>query len=139
MPIKILALDTSTAACSAALLYGEQITEKFVLAKHRHTELILPMLQELLAENNLVLAQIDAIAFACGPGSFTGLRIAASVTDDIPAEYPQGYMLGRVRKELRMCSPVVCPRCHNVTWAGCGQHVEQALADVPVERRCTCP
>ena len=37
-----------------------------------------------------------------------------------------------------MCSPVMCPRCQKVTWAGCGEHVEQALADVPVERRCTC-
>ncbi len=38
-----------------------------------------------------------------------------------------------------MCSPAVCDRCKKITWTGCGQHVEQALAGVPPENRCTCP
>ena len=37
-----------------------------------------------------------------------------------------------------MCSPAVCDRCKKITWTGCGQHVEQALAGVPPENRCTC-
>ena len=38
-----------------------------------------------------------------------------------------------------MCSPAVCDRCKKITWTGCGQHVEQALAGVPPGNRCTCP
>ncbi len=38
-----------------------------------------------------------------------------------------------------MCSPAVCDRCKKITWTGCGEHVEQALAGVPPENRCTCP
>ena len=37
-----------------------------------------------------------------------------------------------------MCSPATCPRCGKVTWAGCGQHVDQVMAGVPADRRCTC-
>ena len=37
-----------------------------------------------------------------------------------------------------MCSPLICDRCKKVTWTGCGDHVDQVLADVPVDRRCTC-
>ena len=38
-----------------------------------------------------------------------------------------------------MCRPVPCSQCHKTTWAGCGQHIEEALRDVPPEKRCTCP
>ncbi len=37
-----------------------------------------------------------------------------------------------------MCSPARCDRCGKTTWAGCGQHIEQALEGVPQEQRCTC-
>src|SRR4051812_31549034 len=75
----ILAIDTSTDACSAALLINGIVREKFRLAQRQHVQLILPLIHELLLEANLTLKQLDAIAFGCGPGSFTGLRIAASV------------------------------------------------------------
>lgn len=83
MPLKILALDTSTEACSAALLYGTQLIERYQHAPRQHTALILPMLQAVLDEAGLVLAEMDVIAFGCGPGSFTGVRIATSVTQGI--------------------------------------------------------
>ena len=38
-----------------------------------------------------------------------------------------------------MCSPAVCNRCKKITWTGCGQHVDQALAGVPADQRCACP
>lgn len=79
MSLKILALDTSTEACSAALLYNNQIIERFELAPRQHTALILPMLEALLAQAGMILSQLDALAFGCGPGSFTGVRVAASV------------------------------------------------------------
>lgn len=83
MPLKILALDTSTEACSAALLYEKQVIERYQLAPKQHTTLILPMLQAVLDEAGLNLKQIDCLAFGRGPGSFTGVRVAASVTQGI--------------------------------------------------------
>lgn len=81
--IKILALDTSTDACSAALLIGEEIIDRFIIAKQQHTKFILPMIHELLACAQLNLNKLDAIAFGCGPGSFTGVRLASSITQGL--------------------------------------------------------
>jgi tRNA threonylcarbamoyladenosine biosynthesis protein TsaB len=87
MPSIILALETATEACSAALLIDDGIEYKFhtrfQLAPREHTQLILPMLDEVLEEGNLDLLEIDAIAFGRGPGAFTGLRIAAGVAQGI--------------------------------------------------------
>ena len=81
--MNVLALDTATEACSAALLYQGQMIERYELAPRQHTALILPMIEELFAEAGIRTAQLDALAFGCGPGSFTGLRIAASVVQGI--------------------------------------------------------
>jgi tRNA threonylcarbamoyladenosine biosynthesis protein TsaB len=78
--MKLLAIDTSAALCSAALLDDDQLTQRSQLAPRRHAELILPMMDELLHEAGLVLAELDALAYGHGPGSFTGVRIAAAVT-----------------------------------------------------------
>lgn len=79
----VLALDTATEACSAALLRGRQILERFEVAPRAHTGLLLPMVEQLLAEAGIGLNQLDGIAFGRGPGSFTGLRIAAGVTQGL--------------------------------------------------------
>jgi len=81
--VKLLAIDTSTEACSAALLIDDEIDTKFELAPQKHSQLILPMCEALLQENSITLQDLDAIAFAQGPGSFTGLRIAAGVTQGL--------------------------------------------------------
>ncbi|CAM4419004.1 MAG: tRNA threonylcarbamoyladenosine biosynthesis protein TsaB [Legionellaceae bacterium] len=77
--MKILALDTSTDACSVALLNDQQIIEEFTIVPQKHSQLILTMIDKILAQGEYSLTQIDAIAFGRGPGSFTGIRIAASV------------------------------------------------------------
>ncbi|MGC1854011.1 MAG: tRNA (adenosine(37)-N6)-threonylcarbamoyltransferase complex dimerization subunit type 1 TsaB [Candidatus Aquirickettsiella sp.] len=77
--ITLLAIDTCTEACSAALLHHEQIQERYQCAPRMHTQLILPMMQSLLDEAGLKLRDLDALAFTRGPGSFTGIRIAASI------------------------------------------------------------
>lgn len=80
---KILAIETSSNACSAALLINNAIIECYELAPQRHAQLILPMVNNLLAEAAIKLSQVDALAFGCGPGSFTGVRIAASVVQSL--------------------------------------------------------
>lgn len=77
--MKLLALDTSSEGCSAALWLDGRITERFEVAPRGHTRLLMPMVRELLAEQGLTPSDLDALAFARGPGSFTGLRIATGV------------------------------------------------------------
>lgn len=81
--MKIIAFDTSSNYCSAALWIDGEILSQSIHAGQRHSELLLPILQELLAKNRLALAQLDGIAFGAGPGSFTGLRIACGVAQGL--------------------------------------------------------
>lgn len=87
MPI-LLALDASSSACSAALLrrqIGEddQLISRFEFTPREHTRRLLPMVDEVLAEAGIVPAELDAVAYGHGPGSFTGLRIAAGVAQGL--------------------------------------------------------
>ncbi len=80
---KILALDSSTDACSVALNLDGLIHSRFELAAKSHTQRLLPLVDELLSEVELTLSQLDAIAFGRGPGSFTGLRICMGVVQGL--------------------------------------------------------
>lgn len=77
--MKLLAIDTATEACSAALLHNDRIIRRYHVAPRQHTALILEMVDSLLAEAGLTLRDMDALAFGRGPGAFTGVRIAAGV------------------------------------------------------------
>lgn len=79
----ILALDTSTDACSAALLLDGRILQRFKVEPRRHTHLLLPMVEELLVEAQISLKALDAIAFGRGPGSFAGIRIATGAAQGL--------------------------------------------------------
>lgn len=81
--MRLLALDTSSEGCSAALLIDGELSERFELAPRGHTRLLMPMVRELLAERALTPADLDALAFARGPGSFTGVRIATGVVQGL--------------------------------------------------------
>lgn len=79
----LLAIETSTDACSVALAHHNIIQESFIVRPREHNKIILAMAQDLLTGLNLTLADIDAIAFGEGPGSFTGLRLAAGITQGL--------------------------------------------------------
>jgi tRNA threonylcarbamoyladenosine biosynthesis protein TsaB len=81
--MKILAIETATEACSAALAVNGEIVERYALAPREHNRMILPMIASLLAEAGATLTQLDALAFGRGPGSFTGVRIAAGVVQGL--------------------------------------------------------
>lgn len=81
--MKILALETSTEFCSVALYLNGKTLHQEIFAERRHSEILLPMVQEILAEAELALTQMDGIAFGAGPGSFTGLRIACGIAQGL--------------------------------------------------------
>lgn len=91
-PLHVLALDTSTEACTVALQHGSDIEEIFKIIPRAHNQQILPMLQDVLVRAKVQLHELDLFVVGRGPGSFTGLRIATGVV--------QGLAFG-------LCKPVV--------------------------------
>jgi tRNA threonylcarbamoyladenosine biosynthesis protein TsaB len=81
--MRILALDTSTEYLSLALLLDGRVFSEDVHAGQTHSQLILPMIGEMLKEAGVELRELDGIAFGAGPGSFTGLRIGCGVAQGL--------------------------------------------------------
>lgn len=82
--MKILALDAATEACSAALVIaGELVQQQYQVAPRQHTQLLLPQIDQVLADAQLTLQDIDLIAFGEGPGAFTGVRIATATAQGL--------------------------------------------------------
>ena len=81
--MKLLAIETATEACSAALYIDGEVDQRYQVAPREHGKLILGMLDDLMASSQTSVSQLDAIAFGRGPGSFIGVRIAAGVTQGI--------------------------------------------------------
>lgn len=82
-PMNILALDTSTDFCSAALWRNGQLVERSASAGQSHSTLLMTMVDAVLAEAGLPVGALDGVAFGEGPGSFTGLRIACAVAQGL--------------------------------------------------------
>jgi tRNA threonylcarbamoyladenosine biosynthesis protein TsaB len=83
--MRFLALDTASAQCSVALVIDAALIVREVATARDHAQLILPMIDEVLVEAGITLGQLQGIAFGRGPGSFTGVRVAAAVTQGLAA------------------------------------------------------
>lgn len=81
--MNLLALDTSTESCSAAITINSVLYQQQQMTQRGHSTLILGMLDQLFKQADASIADIDALAFGRGPGSFTGVRIAVGVAQGI--------------------------------------------------------
>ncbi|ODS23716.1 tRNA (adenosine(37)-N6)-threonylcarbamoyltransferase complex dimerization subunit type 1 TsaB [Candidatus Endobugula sertula] len=126
----ILAIDTATDACSVAIQTPSGVYQTLSASPRKHTQCLLPAVKSLLAEHQLCLAQLDAIAFTVGPGSFTGLRIGISVAQGlaygadlplIPVSTLQTMAQTAVRLEIASPSqqivPIIDARMNEVYWS----------------------
>ena len=81
--MNLLAIETATETCSVALAVNGEVLERYQHAPRQHAELLLPWVEQLLAEAGIGFSTLDAIAFSRGPGSFTSLRIGIGVVQGL--------------------------------------------------------
>jgi tRNA threonylcarbamoyladenosine biosynthesis protein TsaB len=141
--VKLLALDTSTELCSAALWLDGSLSGREERRERGHGELILPMIAELLRAADLGLRELDAIAFGRGPGGFTGVRLAAGVAQglgfaaglpllpisDLQALAAQALLLPGAPARALICQDA---RMAEVYW-GCFERVGEAIQPASAE------
>lgn len=138
--MKLLAIDTATEACSAAISIDGEILSLFEICPQQHSQRILPMVDELLKQANIKVADLDFLAFGRGPGSFTGVRIATGML--------QGLALGTglpvigvstlaamaqqviIEQQLQRVAVAIDARMSEVYW-GCfeNKHPENTLPE----------
>lgn len=135
-----LALDTSTDACSLALLRAGEISECHEIIPRQHSQRLFGMLRELLPDGRLRAQGIDAVVYAEGPGSFTGLRVCASAVqglcyaNDLPA-IPVSTLTAQAYAALReglagdgdVLLSTLDARIGELYWSLCrvsGEHIE---------------
>lgn len=81
--MKLLAIDTSTDACSVAISVNGEIRADHRVVPQQHGAMVLPMVDALMSEAGLKATQLDALIYGCGPGSFTGVRIGVATAQGI--------------------------------------------------------
>ena len=143
--MKILALDTATENCSAVLLIDGNVLAREIETARGHADRILPMIDELLAEAGLALPSLDAIAFGRGPGSFTGVRLAATVTQGLAfganlGVVPISDLQAVAQRALAAARVLVCndARMGEVYWA-CFERGPDGLASLRGEEHVSKP
>lgn len=125
----LLAIDTSTDACSVALLSATGIYQESIVMPREHTQRLLPLVDRILSRHDMLPTQLDAIAFGCGPGSFTGLRICTSVVQGlayavdrpvIPVSTLKAMAQAAIREQIAGAADMIMPaldaRMQEVYW-----------------------
>jgi tRNA threonylcarbamoyladenosine biosynthesis protein TsaB len=141
--VKFAALETSTEWCSVALSLEGEVVALERRAGQRHAELLLPMLEHLLARAGITARALDALAFGAGPGSFTGLRIACGAAQGLALARGMPLLgvssLEALAEEARAPRVVACldARMREVYYA-CLERQGGAWREV-VEARCVAP
>ena len=136
--MRILALDTATESCSAALLLDDRVLTRERLPGRAHAEVILPMADELLAQGGVSLKALTAIAFGRGPGAFTGVRLAASIAQGlaygaglpvVPISDLQALAQRALESDVAISRVLACAdaRMREVYW-GCFERTAAGLA-----------
>jgi len=122
--MKLLAFDTSSTACSVALMINDKISDEHKIVPMQQAQLILSMINELLKKNAISLNQLDAICFGCGPGSFTGVRIATSVAQGL------GYAMGFPLIPISSLAALAQTVYQEVGWKKCLVAVDARINEV---------
>lgn len=145
--MRLLALDTSTEACSAAVWADGRIFARNKVASREHTSIILPMVDSVLADAGTELEQLDALAFGRGPGSFTGVRIATGVVQGIAVAsglpvVPVSTLEALARQAMRTygiprVAAVIDARMNEVYWGAFGRDPDGGLRLIGEERVCS--
>jgi tRNA threonylcarbamoyladenosine biosynthesis protein TsaB len=147
--VRLLAIDTATENCSAALLIDGSVQSREIEMERGHAERILPMIDDLLAEAGITLQDLDAIAFGRGPGSFTGVRLAVTVTQGlafgaglgvVPVSDLRAVAQRAFRQDSTLTKVLVCndARMNEVYWA-CFERGGDGLARLEGEERVSKP
>jgi tRNA threonylcarbamoyladenosine biosynthesis protein TsaB len=147
--VRLLAIDTATENCSAALLIDGSVQSREIEMERGHAERILPMIDDLLAEAGIALQDLDAIAFGRGPGSFTGVRLAVTVTQGlafgaglgvVPISDLRAVAQRAFRQDSTLTKVLVCndARMNEVYWA-CFERGGDGLARLEGEERVSKP
>ena len=124
--MNILALETATDNCSVAVAVGEDMRMENSCEPRAQSQILLPVIDRLLADAGLSKSQLDGVAFGCGPGSFTGLRVAAAATQaialalDLPVVSVStlatiAHQMFRT-KDARICMAAIDARMSEIYW-----------------------
>src|SRR3954467_2854158 len=138
-----VAFETSSEWCSVALFADGDIAAVETRAGHRHSELALPMMDQLLSERRLPARGLGAIAFGAGPGAFTGLRIACGLAQGLAVARGLPVIgissLEAIAQEAGAARVVACidARMREVYYAALERHGEKWR--VVVEPQCVAP
>jgi tRNA threonylcarbamoyladenosine biosynthesis protein TsaB len=144
--MKLLAIETATEACSAALYQDGEILEQYQIAPRQHAQLLLGMADALLAEAGLAPTQLDGLAFGRGPGAFTGVRIATGAAQGIayaadlpvaPISTLAALAQGGFREfAWRQVAAAIDARMNEVYWGGFRADDKGVMQPMAEERVC---
>ena len=115
--MKLLALDTSSLACSVALQVDDAVIWRHEEQAREHTRILVPMIEEVLAEAGVTTMDLEGIVLGNGPGSFIGMRIGTSVAQGLA--HGAGIRIAPVSSMLAVAAQVIAKRTADLQRVDC--------------------